>query len=143
MGLSTAALTIETPAAPPPQTIGSLDGLRRLALESRLERRVEPDRACALLRTEPEAAAAAYARALLRILPAATGRRIIFHRPGVESLTFDEAWLLRLIEAIRGRDGDSLRFAICSRVARGMRGPVRFLAEGLADRLDNLNLEPF
>jgi hypothetical protein len=122
---------------------GAIDALRRLAMENRLAPRVEPERECALLRTAPEAAAVAYARALLRILPAATGRRIAFHRPGAACLTFDEAWLLRLLAALAEGDAASAQFAIRSRIGRAMRGPVRFLAAGLAARLDNRNLEPF
>ena len=131
------ALRQDLPAPPPrvPET-GELRLLRRVAQEGRLSRSVEPEGMCALLRSQPAAAAEAYGEALLRLLPRATGRRVTVHRPGAGSCSFDEAWLLGLLRAVRAGDGDSLHFALASRVARHMRGQVRFLAEGLARRGD-------
>jgi hypothetical protein len=73
----------------------------------------------------------------------ALGRRVVFHRPGAREMTFDEAWLLRLVASIRTGDSDSLAFALASRVPRPLRAPVLFLAEGLANALDEPSLELF
>lgn len=81
--------------------------------------------------------------ALLRFLPVALGKRVVFHRPGAQSLTFDEAWLMRLVNAVRTDDQDAIYFALSSRVARHLRAPMRRLAELCADRLDAVDLELF
>jgi len=134
----TAAPLLDTaPAAPAPED-DELAVLRRLAAQARLSRREEPERMCALLQVRPAAEAEAYGEALLRLLPVATGRRVTFRRPGAGSRSFDEAWVLTLLDSIRAGDADSVRFALASRVATHMRRPVRFLAEGFARRIDRL-----
>lgn len=136
--------TLKPPQAPLPPRVesGRLGALRRIAGEARLSRFEEPEAACALLREQPAAAAEAYAGALLRLLPKALGQRVVFHRPGARECSFDELWTLGLIGAVERGDSDNLNFALASRVASRFRAPVRFLAEGLAARIDSLPVEP-
>ena len=128
---------LEAPAPAEPEG-EELSVLRRLACRARLSRREEPERMCALLQAQPAAEAEAYGEALLRMLPVALGRRVTFHRPGAGSCSFDEAWVLALLRSIRADDGDSVRFALASRISRHMQRQVRFLAEGFACRIDRL-----
>ena len=90
--------------------------------------------ACALL--APDAGPEDYAMALARTLPEMTMRRPVIWRPGAPGRSFDEDWLLSLQEAIRRRDGASLRFLTRSRV-RGEAVPyLKLLVRGLSERLD-------
>ncbi|MEL6265979.1 MAG: hypothetical protein AAF074_01955 [Pseudomonadota bacterium] len=122
-------------SAEPPRR---LDALRAIAARSRLDPRIDLDKACGLLRACPEQAAEAYALALLRAVSAVSDRRVVMHRPGVREITFDEAWVLRVLGAIESRDWDSALFCICSRIPAGRRSTIRFLAEGLVARIDDL-----
>ncbi|MEL6481103.1 MAG: hypothetical protein AAFQ75_06600, partial [Pseudomonadota bacterium] len=66
---------------------------------------------------------------LLRLLPQALKRRVVFHHPGATETTFDEDWLLRLFEAIRRNDVDTISFALGSRVTPTLQPAVRALAQ--------------
>ncbi len=129
------------PAGRPVAETAELALLRRLATRTRLARRTEPETACALLRAEPAQEAGAYGEALLRLLPRALGRRVTLHPPGAQGVSFDEAWLLGLIAAVRSGDADRLVFALASRVEARLRGQIRFLADGFARRIDTLGPE--
>ncbi|MEM9761202.1 MAG: hypothetical protein AAF968_01600 [Pseudomonadota bacterium] len=78
---------------------------------------------------------------LLRLLPEALKRRVVFHRPGATETTFDEDWLLRLFEAISVNDDDTISFALGSRVSPRLQPAVRSLAQQAITRLDHENLE--
>lgn len=129
--------------APSSEVDPRLDALRRLASRSRLAPRADLDRACELLRVEPEQAAEAYALAFVRAAASGLGRPMRFHRPGVETMTFDEAWAMRLIDSLIADDLVSATFCLASRLPRYRRATVRFLAAGLAHRLDGASLEGF
>jgi len=120
----------------------ALSALRAVAARSRLDPRSDIEATCQLLRSDPGQAAEAYARALLRAVSHALGRPVRFHRPGVTAVTFDEAWVMRLLGSLRKGDLDSALFCIGSQIPRERRASVRFLAGALADRLDILCLEP-
>lgn len=109
-----------------------LNQTRLAALSCRSAARMDVFEACALLSLERSVAAPAAAAALVRALPEALGDRPVFFRPGVETLSFDEAWLLRTIAARQGGDGDSLAFLLGSRVAPAMRRQIGFLLATLA-----------
>lgn len=140
-----AALPQSMPAqAPGPSALPepALSAIRAVAARSRLEPRSDIEATCQLLRSDPGQAAEAYARAFLRAAAHAIGKPLRFHRPGVAAVTFDEAWVTRLLGSLRCGDLDSALFCIGSRVPRARRASVRFLAGALAERLDALCLEP-
>lgn len=72
---------------------------------------------------------------LLRFLPVALGRRVVFRRPGAADTTFDEAWLMGLLRAAARGDAASLRFALASRLPRRYHAPVARLATACAPGL--------
>ncbi|MEM1346200.1 MAG: hypothetical protein AAGI34_16680 [Pseudomonadota bacterium] len=123
---------------PPPGTdMSRLEHLRRCAQRCRLCPRQSCDALCLALRqTAAEADGDAFACALLRVLPEALGKRLVLHRPGSAELSFDEAWLLRLIDAAEREDADTLSFALTSRVHPALRRSVRFLVGGLVAPVD-------
>lgn len=112
-----------------------LNRLRLLSLRCRAARRIDVFSACALLSLDRDEAAHAYATAFLRALPQALDRAPVFHAPGAAEISFDEAWILRLLQAIRTRQGDSIAFLIASRVRPCHRRQIAFLAKGLSEGL--------
>lgn len=136
MAPSTALATDISRAAPhgaPAPADDTLDMLRREAARARVDSRLDLFRACALLAPEAQRSSAAFARALLRTLGQALGRRPVFHPVGHRgALGFDEAWLLRAIERARAGDHDSLTFLVSSRIPHGYRRSVAFLVHGVA-----------
>ena len=91
--------------------------------------------ACALL--DPDAGPEDYAMALARTLPEMTMRRPVIWRPGAAGRSFDEDWLLSLQDAIRRRDGASVRFLTRSRVRPEAAPYLQLLLRGLCERLDS------
>lgn len=115
-----------------------LNRLRLLSLRCRAARRIDVFSACALLSLDRSEAAHAHAAAFLRALPQALEKAPVFHIPGAREISFDEAWILRLLQAIRQRQGDSIAFLIASRIRPCHRRQIAFLAKGLAEGLDTI-----
>ena len=111
-----------------------LNDLRFLALECRAAARTDLFEACALLSGNPAVARSAHAAAFLRCLPEAIGRAPRLLRPGVSEVTFDEAWILRLLTSAAAGDGNSLGFLVRSRVEVWARRNFAFLVQSTADQ---------
>lgn len=116
----------------------ALNRLRLLALRCRAARRIDVFSACALLSLDRSEAARAHAAAFLRAIPQAIGKAPVFHIPGTAEISFDEAWILRLIQAIQAGEGDSIAFLIASRVKPCHRRQLAYLAKGLSEGLDTI-----
>ena len=104
-----------------------INSLRLVALQCRAASRADLHTACAALASDRDAAATAHADILIRCLDQALGRRPVLHRPGAETLSFDEAWLAQLAMAWRDGDDLSLQFLLRSRVRRSAQREVSFL----------------
>ncbi|MEL6798475.1 MAG: hypothetical protein AAFO80_01250 [Pseudomonadota bacterium] len=109
-----------------------LNQLRLVALDCRTAARADLFEACALLSIDKATSGTAFAEALMKCLPQALGTRPRMLRPGVEELSFDEAWLNRLIEAAQHGDADSFAFLLRSRVRPEARRNVGYLIRSLA-----------
>lgn len=109
-----------------------VDLLRDLARESRLSCRLDVDRACALIATEPGDAVRRYGLALLSALGDGATVRLVFHVPGSPERSFAERWLAGLVASVLRDDADSVRFAVERVVAPRHRRSVRFLVRGFA-----------
>lgn len=109
--------------------------LRFLGRTCRARARIDAYGACAMLSSDPAASAQAYADALLRVLGQGFGRSPVLYAPGNAELSFDERWLLSLIDAVMREDIDSLRFLTVSKIPRHLRRQVAWLAARLVDRL--------
>jgi len=114
-----------------------LEPLRRAAARCRAARYLDLFGACAMLSRRESAAAPVFADALFRTLDEALGRPPRFYAAGTQEVSFDEAWLVRLLRAIRSGDEPSIQFLIHSRVAPHARRSVGFLAAGVADSLES------
>ncbi|WP_424972110.1 hypothetical protein [Dinoroseobacter sp. S76] len=70
---------------------------------------------------------------LTACLPEAIDRRLTIYRVGEDSLSFDEAWILAMLDRIDATDWDSLHFLIARRVCRPARVAVRMLLGACQD----------
>lgn len=111
---------------------GTLNLIRITALTCRCSARSEVFEACRLLEIESHVSVGAFAEVMVRCSSQLLGRRAVFFSPGIKDVTYDEAWLMRLVVSVRSRDRDSVEFLIRSRVPRHMQRTTRFLAHGLA-----------
>ncbi|WP_172329558.1 hypothetical protein [Mangrovicoccus sp. HB161399] len=126
----------ETAAPLPARPDERLDLIRREAARARTAPRLDFFRACSLLTLDAERAPIVFARALLRVLGQALGQRPVFHRAGSEATSFDEDWLMRLIDRLEAGDHDSVAFLLRRRVPHDYRRSVAFLLHGLVSRPD-------
>ena len=113
-----------------------LDGLREAALRAHCARRLELFQACAMLSGDRAQSHAAFRDALLRTLSQGLRRRPVLFRPGVPETSFDERWLLALIDSVIRDDAPSIRFLSASRIAAHARRSLLFLVAGLARHID-------
>lgn len=96
--------------------------------------RLDLYKACAVLSLRGDGTLRDYADALIRTLEQALGQRPEVLMPGANRTSFDEAWLIRLLERSHARDAGSVAFMICSRVPPENRESMVFLVDGLAQR---------
>ena len=132
---------VEAPRAPAPfddEMLQQLNKLRLLAMRCRAAAHLDMFTACALLSQNKNEAASAFAEALLRTFNQGLGRPAVFYAVGAKELSFDEAWLLRMMSCVRDGDEASFAFLISSVLDRSMCRSVAFLVRGLADRLMQL-----
>ena len=122
----------------PKDLVSVLNKLRFLMVTCRAAPRLDLMSACAVLSMEGEVAARRYADTLLRTLRDVLGRAPILHAPGTEGVSFDEAWLIRMIDRIKQGDEASMAFLLCRRVPRAQRSGVGFLVRGLAREIESL-----
>ena len=108
-----------------------LELLRAQAARCRTAAHIDLHRACSLLTLDRERAPVVFARALLRTLGQALGKRLVIHRPGSAEVSFDESWLIRLIERLECGDTDSFTFLLSRRIPHENRRSVAFLLHGL------------
>ncbi|MDJ1008470.1 MAG: hypothetical protein QNJ13_11660 [Paracoccaceae bacterium] len=123
----------ETSTDFPAEVRGCLGPLRLAALGCRSAARFDVFDGCARLAGASAPSAEEVARTLVRALPEALGQRPVLHRPGVGALTFDEAWLLRVLAARCAGDDHTLAFLLNSRVAPAMVRQIAFLAGALTE----------
>ena len=95
---------------------GLIDFLRVTHQLCRAKPKIDLIRACDILKAHEEAALSAFVETLVRGLPAALQRVVNFHSPGCDELSFDEAWLVRIIQSYTAQDENSLAFLLQSRV---------------------------
>lgn len=110
---------------------GRLELLRAQAARCRAASHLDLYRACSLLTLDRDKAPVLFARALLRTLGQALGKRPVIHGPGSAEISFDESWLIRLIDRLECGDTDSFTFLLSRRIPHEHRRSVAFLLHGL------------
>ena len=117
-----------------PEWYGVLNALRITALDCRVAAQTDLFEACAVLSNKEDVARDAFSQALLKCLRKVISTKPIFYQPGTDSLSFDEAWLMRALIASRGGDVHSLAFLIRSRVPKMYQRKIIFLINGISDQ---------
>ncbi len=111
---------------------GLIDFLRVTHQLCRTKPKLDFIRACDILKAREEAALSAYVETLVRGLPAALQSATNFHNPGCSELSFDEAWLTRVIQTHINQDESSLAFLVRSRVKCDARSHLLYIIEKLS-----------
>ncbi len=91
--------------------------------------------ACAVLDPNEARAEEAQIKTLLRVMGQALGQDAVFLRPGAQTTSFDERWLIAAVSAKAAGDEDSFAFLVCRRVDPSKRRVFSFLLSGLASLL--------
>ena len=109
-----------------------LNKVRFFATTCRASSRLDIFAACAVLDPNETRAEAVQIKTLLRVMGQALGKEPIFLRPGEDTASFDERWLIAALMAKVARDEDSFAFLIASRVEPSKRRVFGLLLSGLA-----------
>ncbi|MCV6598072.1 MAG: hypothetical protein OIF40_13440 [Mangrovicoccus sp.] len=112
-----------------------LDGLRQTKQRPGDWTQIEASAARQLLALDRSASLSLYITALSMGLTAAMGAKPDLNAPGTHHYSFDEAWLLRLLERSLAQDAESVAFLISRRIPHAHRRSIAFLVEGLVARL--------
>ncbi|WP_299410755.1 hypothetical protein [uncultured Roseobacter sp.] len=127
----------EQEATPPVLDIGArevLTHLRMTALGCRAAARTDLFEACALLSLDGEDAKRTFVATLVKCLGSALNKSVVWYRPGVAELSFDEAWLMQCLRAFSTADATSLTFLLRSRVAAHDRRYIGFLLARISEQ---------
>ncbi|MEL6913116.1 MAG: hypothetical protein AAFP13_01315 [Pseudomonadota bacterium] len=95
-----------------------LNRVRFLAQKCRAEARLDLAVACAAIHACPERSLDAVATSMVRVLAEAVDGHVSFRAPGAVDMSFDEEWLLRLVDRAIARDTVSVEFLLRRRVPR-------------------------
>jgi len=114
-----------------------LDGLRQNETRPSEWNCIDPKTTRELLALDRSSELPIYITALNMGLTAAMGAKPDLNAPGARHFSFDEAWLLRLIERSLVQDAESVAFLISSRIPYEHRRSIAFLVEGLVARLSD------
>lgn len=117
--------------APPVPRRDVIDELREASWRCQAQPRIGLFEACAMLSRDCTRSRMTFRDALLRTLAEGLDRRAVFYRPHASDLSFDERWLMALIDAVVHDDHHSLAFLTASRLKPHTRRQILFLVSGL------------
>ena len=100
-------------------------------MEVRAYPRLDILKACQLISLDIDLLSSEMLEIFIRSLPEAFGRQIVIHNPGTKQLSWDEKWLLSIIEAVSRADYDSVHFLIRSAVKQKHRREFLTIAHEL------------
>ncbi len=109
-----------------------LNKLRFLSFECRASARLDLFQACSVLDLDSAKASDNYARILVRVIGQALDKPMEFLAPGSEIRTFDEDWLLRVLDCRMRNDTDSYLFLLMRRVPAAKRSSLDLLLKNIA-----------
>ncbi len=118
-----------------PQTWALVRTLRRLMSESLLQPRDELGHACMMIVADPGTSIERFAAAFFHGLSRYARRKLVFFPVRATSVSQDELWLAKLLQALREEDIASSRYLLESAVAPEGRRWLLFLANALAGHL--------
>ena len=117
----------------PAEASNLLNFLRFTAFSCRVKPRTDLFKACALLHVNRSQSLESHAEALMRCLQEALGKSPKLHAPGTAEMSFDEAWLVQLGDAIARDNQASIAFLLRSRVLPEHRRLVGFLVGRISE----------
>lgn len=125
-----------------PQSAAPIDWVRLNYIRiqyarSRCAPRLDLFRACTMITPDPAVGLEICTDALVRCLGQALNRMPVFYRPGANTFSFDEAWLLRVLAAVQYDDHDSLTFLVARRVSPPQRRAFVRLVRLVAQNWNN------
>ena len=121
-----------------PEQRAALTHLRMSAMACRVAARTDLYEACALLSLDGEDAKRTFVDTLIKCLPNAVQRKVVWFAPGTDTLSFDEAWILRCLTSIRENDPASLNFLIKSRVSPADRRYIGYLLGQISEQFSQV-----
>ena len=113
--------------------LDALNYVRLVALDCRAAARADLFHACAVLSQDQGVAKHAFAETLAKCLPQVLGCKPVLYAPGICEMSFDEAWLVRLIQSSIRKDFDSFSFLIRSRVPYIAQRNLAFLIHSMSE----------
>jgi len=113
-----------------------LNKLRLEAVECRAHARLDMIEACRLLESDVDLASEKYARVLVRVIGQALNKQMEFLAPYTLQRSFDEDWLLRLLDCCQRGDMDSYVFLLLRRVPKPKRNSIDQLLKTIAHHPD-------
>ena len=100
-------------------------------MEVRAYPRLDILKACQLISLDIDLLSSEMLEIFIRSLPEAFGRQVVIHNPRTKQLSWDEKWLLSMIEAVSRADYDSVHFLIRSAVKQKHRREFLTIAHEL------------
>ncbi|MEM8592131.1 MAG: hypothetical protein AAGF13_06350 [Pseudomonadota bacterium] len=94
-----------------------LNRLRFLAQTCRAEAKLDIAEACSAIHVDREKSLDVIATSMIRVVSQAVDGHVIFLAPGAPTMTFDEEWLMRVLDRAAERDFLSVEFLLRRRVA--------------------------
>jgi hypothetical protein len=125
-----------------PSELQTVKTLRRLLGLSLLGERFDVEQACMLIAADRDTTIERYAAAFFHGIETYAKRNLHFFTVKSESVSDDEMWLLRLLEALRDEDYISARYLMALRIEPAGHRRLMFLAGGLAKLLFAETAEP-
>jgi hypothetical protein len=98
-----------------------LERVRACAKEVRAYPRLDMFKACQLISMDIELLSSEVLEILVRSLPQAFGRHLAIQPPGTLQVSWDEKWLLSLVNSVSISDYDSVKFLVKSVVKKNHR----------------------
>ena len=94
-----------------------LNRLRFLAQKCRADARLDLTEACSAIHAERSTSLDRIAESMIRVISQAVEGHVVFLAPGSPHMTFDEEWLVRLLDRGTAKDTVSVEFLLRRRVA--------------------------
>ena len=101
-----------------------LDRLRTCKDKVRCYPKLEIFKACHLITLDKNILNCDILELFIRMLPEAIGRQIQIYKPQSNQVSWDEKWIISLIEAISRADYDSVYFLVTSNIKKKYRNEV-------------------
>ena len=108
-----------------------LERVRACAKEVRCYPRLDMFQACQLIGLDVDLYDAEALEIFIRTIPQALGRKINVNLPFTNDISFDEKWVIAVIEAVTRADYDSVHFLITSTIDKRYQQQTRQLCSAL------------